>query len=101
MDTQQRKEDVEVFAEVKKLLALAMPLIQDPEIAAEAGNYAGFMILSIFAYGLLECQVKFLQAQNNVKPMMFTTVITLLLHVLSCWILVLKASLGSKGAGSG
>ncbi|XP_075078409.1 protein DETOXIFICATION 16-like [Nicotiana tabacum] len=73
-------------------------LKQDPEIAAEAGLYARFMIPSIFAYGLLECQIRFLQAQNNVRPMMLSTGITLLLHVFSCWIFVLKTGLGSKGA---
>ncbi|XP_060171585.1 protein DETOXIFICATION 16-like [Lycium barbarum] len=73
-------------------------LKQDPEIAAEAGYYARFMIPSIFAFGILECQIKFLQAQNNVKPMMLTTGVTLLLHVLTCWIFVLKTGLGSRGA---
>ncbi|XP_019256196.1 PREDICTED: protein DETOXIFICATION 16-like isoform X2 [Nicotiana attenuata] len=56
------------------------------------------MIPSIFAYGLLECQIRFLQAQNNVRPKMLSTGVTLLLHVFSCWILVLKIGLGSKGA---
>ncbi|KAJ8562092.1 hypothetical protein K7X08_011383 [Anisodus acutangulus] len=73
-------------------------LRQDPEIAAEAGNYARFMIPSIFAYGLLECQIRFLQAQNNVLPMMLTAGVTAALHVFGCWILVFKTGLGSKGA---
>ncbi|KAK4337559.1 hypothetical protein RND71_042046 [Anisodus tanguticus] len=73
-------------------------LRQDPEIAAEAGNYARFMIPSIFAYGLLECQIRFLQAQNNVLPMMVTAGVTAALHVFGCWILVFKTGLGSKGA---
>ncbi|XP_060171033.1 protein DETOXIFICATION 16-like [Lycium barbarum] len=73
-------------------------LRQDPEIAAEAGHYACFMIPSIFAFGLLECQIRFLQAQNNVLPMMLTAGFTALLHVFGCWILVLKSGLGSKGA---
>ncbi|XP_055823023.1 protein DETOXIFICATION 16-like [Solanum dulcamara] len=73
-------------------------LRQDPEIAAEAGIYARFMIPSIFAYGLLECQIRFLQAQNNVLPMVLTAGGTALLHVFGCWILVLKTGLGSRGA---
>ncbi|MCD9560754.1 hypothetical protein HAX54_019545 [Datura stramonium] len=73
-------------------------LRQDPEISAEAGRYAYFMIPSIFAYGLLECQIRFLQAQNSVLPMMLTAGVTAFLHVLSCWILVLKTGLGSRGA---
>ena len=43
---------------------------QDPEISAEAGLYAHFMIPSIFAFTLLQCHIRFLQAQNNVVPMM-------------------------------
>ncbi|KAK4363235.1 hypothetical protein RND71_018476 [Anisodus tanguticus] len=151
MDTEERKDDIEcpnsknerkfdeVFPEVKKLLALAGPLMwewevtlcgqsygakqyhmlgihmeramfvnllvsiplacvwanaghiliilrQDPEIAAEAGNYARFMIPSIFAFGILQCQIRFLQAQNNVLPMMLTAGVTTLMQVFGCWI---------------
>ncbi|KAK3029203.1 hypothetical protein RJ639_039283 [Escallonia herrerae] len=39
---------------------------QDPKISEEAGIYACFMIPSIFAYALLQCLVKFLQAQRIV-----------------------------------
>ncbi|XP_075093702.1 protein DETOXIFICATION 16-like [Nicotiana tabacum] len=71
---------------------------QDPEIAAEAGSYARYMIPSIFAYALLQCHIRFLQAQNNVLPMMFSAGITTLLHLFSCWILIFKSGLGNKGA---
>ncbi|CAL5333484.1 unnamed protein product [Camellia sinensis] len=71
---------------------------QDPEISAEAGSYARFMIPSIFAYALLQCHVQFLQTQNNAFPMMLSSGFTTLLHVLICWILVFKSGLGNKGA---
>ncbi|CAL5385397.1 unnamed protein product [Camellia sinensis] len=71
---------------------------QDPEISAEAGSYARFMIPSIFAYALLQCHVQFLQTQNDVFPMMLSSGFTTLLHVLICWILVFKSGLGNKGA---
>ncbi|KAH0759753.1 hypothetical protein KY290_023246 [Solanum tuberosum] len=71
---------------------------QSPEIAAEAGDYARFMIPSIFAYSLLQCQMRFLQAQNDVLPMMLTAGATTLLHLFTCWFLVLKTGLGNKGA---
>ncbi|URD82247.1 MATE efflux family protein [Musa troglodytarum] len=71
---------------------------QDPEIATEAGLYARWMIPTIFAYGLLQCHVRFLQTQNIVFPMMLSTGVTALLHVLVCWLLVYKSGLGSKGA---
>ncbi|OVA14233.1 Multi antimicrobial extrusion protein [Macleaya cordata] len=71
---------------------------QDPEISAEAGIYARFMIPSIFAFGLLQCYVRFLQTQSIVFPMMISSGITSLLHILVCWILVFKTGLGNRGA---
>ncbi|PWA37017.1 multi antimicrobial extrusion protein [Artemisia annua] len=71
---------------------------QDPEISAEAGLYAKFMIPSLFGNALLQCHVRFLQSQNNVVPMMLSTGITTLLHILVCWIMVFKSGLGSRGA---
>nr|GMD44165.1 protein DETOXIFICATION 16-like [Ipomoea batatas] len=71
---------------------------QDPEISGAAGEYARFLIPSIFPFAILRCLVSFLQAQNNVVPMMFTAGIAALVHVLSCWILVFKSGMGFKGA---
>lgn len=71
---------------------------QDPEISAEAGSYARYMIPSLFACALLQCHVRFLQTQNNVFPMMVSTGITTLFHVVICWFLVFKSGLGNKGA---
>lgn len=70
---------------------------QDPVISHEAGVYAKYMIPSIFAYGILQCEVKFLQTQNNVIPMMITTGISTIFHLILCWILIFKSSLGKKG----
>ncbi|KAF8008534.1 hypothetical protein BT93_K2256 [Corymbia citriodora subsp. variegata] len=71
---------------------------QDPQISAEAGSYARFMIPSIFAFALLQCHVRFLQTQNNVVPMMIISGITTLLHIIICWFLVFRSGLGNKGA---
>lgn len=71
---------------------------QAPDIAEEAGVYARFMLPSLFAYGLLQCLVRFLQTQNIVFPMMVTSAVATLIHMLVCWILVFKSGLGSKGA---
>ncbi|GAB4853592.1 Protein DETOXIFICATION 16 [Ancistrocladus abbreviatus] len=71
---------------------------QDPQISAEAVLYARFMIPSIFAYGLFQCHVRFLQTQNNVVPMMITAGFTTLLHILICYLMVFKSGLGNKGA---
>ncbi|KAL5079523.1 hypothetical protein RYX36_007944 [Vicia faba] len=77
---------------------ILISLGQDPEISTEAGNYAKLMVPSIFAYGLIQCLNRFLQAQNIVFPMMFISGIITLLHALLCWILVYKSGLGSSGA---
>ncbi|KAB1212442.1 MATE efflux family protein 6 [Morella rubra] len=71
---------------------------QDHDIATEAGEYACFMIPSLFAYGLLQCLIRFLQTQNIVFPMMLSSGVTTLVHILICWILVFKTGLGHRGA---
>ncbi|KAL4584887.1 hypothetical protein LXL04_009497 [Taraxacum kok-saghyz] len=71
---------------------------QDSEISEQAGNYARWLIPSIFPYGLLQCQIRFLQTQNNTKPLMISTGFASLIHVLCCWILVSKLGFGSSGA---
>nr|QJD20792.1 multidrug and toxic compound extrusion 2 [Datisca glomerata] len=71
---------------------------QDPEISAEAGQYARYMVPSLFAYGLLQCLNRFLQTQNIVFPMMLSSAISTLIHVFVCWVMVFKSGLGSRGA---
>ncbi|KAH7658564.1 multidrug resistance protein MATE family protein [Dioscorea alata] len=71
---------------------------QDPEISAQAGIYARWMIPVLFAYGPLQCLSRFLQTQNNVVPLMISSGITTVLHLLICWLLVFKSGLGHKGA---
>jgi len=73
-------------------------LRQDPEISVEAGNYARYMIPSTIALGLVQCQIKFLQAQSNVLPMIPIAGCTAALHVFVCWVMVFKSGLGIKGA---
>ncbi|KAI3885370.1 hypothetical protein MKW92_006949 [Papaver armeniacum] len=84
-----------VWANVGQIL---LAVGQDPEISFEAGVYARFMIPSIFAYGLLQCEVRFLQTQSIVFPMMISSAITAVLHILVCWVLVFKTGLGFRGA---
>nr|GMD44166.1 protein DETOXIFICATION 16-like [Ipomoea batatas] len=84
-----------VWAYTDRILRLCCT---DPEISNAAGEYARFLIPSIFPFAILRCLVSFLQAQNNVVPMMFTAGIGALVHVLSCWILVFKSGMGFNGA---
>ncbi|CAH9064370.1 unnamed protein product [Cuscuta epithymum] len=71
---------------------------QEAAIADAAGRYAQFMTPSLFAYGLLQCLVRFLQTQNIVFPMVLTSGIVTVLHTLTCWVLVFKSGLGFRGA---
>ncbi|KAF7008898.1 hypothetical protein CFC21_023547 [Triticum aestivum] len=71
---------------------------QDPEIAMGAGSYIRWMIPALFVYGPLQCHVRFLQTQNIVLPVMASSGVTALSHVLVCWLLVYKLGLGNKGA---
>ncbi|XP_057810712.1 protein DETOXIFICATION 16-like [Salvia miltiorrhiza] len=71
---------------------------QDHDIAAGAGEFNRWMIPGLFAYGILQCLIRFLQAQNIVLPMMITSGVTGVLHVFLCWLLVFKLEFGSRGA---
>ncbi|VAH47110.1 unnamed protein product [Triticum turgidum subsp. durum] len=71
---------------------------QDPEIAMGAGSYIRWMIPALFVYGPLQCHVRFLQTQNIVLPVMLSSGVTALNHILVCWLLVYKLGLGNKGA---
>lgn len=77
---------------------ILVALRQDREISAEAGIYARWMIPALFGYAVLQCQVRFMQTQNIVLPLMLTSGITSLLHILVCWLLVFKSGLGNRGA---
>lgn len=84
-----------IWANTRSIL---VALGQDPEISVEAGQYAQLMIPSLFAYGILQCLNRFLQTQNIVFPMVFSSGVTTLLHILICWTMVFKSGLGNKGA---
>ncbi|KAG0500136.1 hypothetical protein HPP92_000208 [Vanilla planifolia] len=73
-------------------------LHQDPSISETAGIYARWMLPSLFAYGIVQCEIRFLQAQNIVTPLMLSSGATALLHAASSWALVYKTGLGFKGA---
>ncbi|KAK1373865.1 Protein DETOXIFICATION [Heracleum sosnowskyi] len=71
---------------------------QDPEISVQSGIYARWLIPAIFAYGLLQCQFRFLQTQNNINPLVVSTGFTCLVHLVICWTLVFRFGFGSRGA---
>lgn len=78
--------------------SILVGLGQDREISAGAGEFNRWMIPGLFAYGTLQCLTRFLQTQNIVYPMMITSAITVVFHVVLCWLLTYKLEFGSKGA---
>ncbi|KAI6686116.1 hypothetical protein NL676_032029 [Syzygium grande] len=71
---------------------------QNVEISREAGIFNRWMIPSLFAYGLLQCLNRFLQTQNNVLPMMMSSLVIASLHIVVCWVFIFKFGLGIRGA---
>nr|XP_043637825.1 protein DETOXIFICATION 16-like [Erigeron canadensis] len=71
---------------------------QDAEISMKAEAYIHWLIPSIFPYGILQCQFRFLQAQSDTKILMLSGGLTCLVHILVCWIMIFKLGLGSNGA---
>ncbi|KAA8542244.1 hypothetical protein F0562_023620 [Nyssa sinensis] len=104
----------ETFAELRKQLKLAGPLMVVSFLqysfqmisvmfvghlgelslssASMATSFAGVTGFSFM------CQLRFLQTQNNVKPLIISTGITSLIHVVVCWTLVFRVGFGNKGA---
>jgi MATE family multidrug resistance protein len=78
--------------------SILLAIGQDPDIAAEAGAYARWLIPSLAAFVPLTCLTRFLQAQSVVAPMMASSGATALTHVFVCYALVYKLGMGSKGA---
>ncbi|KAG0495456.1 hypothetical protein HPP92_000207 [Vanilla planifolia] len=70
---------------------------QDHAISIEAGLYVRWLVPALFAYGILQCQMRFLQTQNIGSPLLVSSGVTALIHLLVCWLLVFKYGLGSKG----
>jgi len=73
-------------------------LHQNKEVAALAQLYARYLIPSLSANGLLRCITKFLQTQSIVFPMVLATGLTSLLHLILCWVLIIKFEFGIKGS---
>ncbi|NP_001151657.2 transparent testa 12 protein [Zea mays] len=80
---------------------LLLAIGEDPDIAAEAGAYARWLIPSLAAFVPLTCHMRFLQTQSVVVPVMASSGVTALAHVLLCYTLVYKVGMGSKGAALG
>ncbi|XP_019177821.1 PREDICTED: protein DETOXIFICATION 14-like isoform X1 [Ipomoea nil] len=71
---------------------------QDPSIAAQAGNYAIWLIPTLFPYAILQSLVRYLQTQSLVLPMLWSSVASLCLQLSICWAFIFKLNLGNAGA---
>ncbi|GFP84707.1 mate efflux family protein dtx1 [Phtheirospermum japonicum] len=63
---------------------ILLSLGQDKDISDGAGEFNRWMTPGLFAFGILQCLVRFLMAQK--------------IHILVCWVLVCRLELGIKGA---
>ncbi|CAM8946533.1 unnamed protein product [Rhodiola kirilowii] len=73
-------------------------LHQNSEIAKAAGLYLKHLIPGLFAFGLLQNILRFLQTQSVVFPMVVCSVIPLGINCAIAYVLVYCTSLGFKGA---
>ncbi|KAK1583085.1 hypothetical protein Q3G72_020823 [Acer saccharum] len=77
---------------------LLILLQQDPDISKTAALYMRYLIPGLFAYGISQNILRFLQTQSIVMPLVFLSALPMALHFGISYALVHWASLGFKGA---
>ncbi|GJS79470.1 protein transparent testa 12 [Tanacetum coccineum] len=80
---------------IEKLLIL---LGQDPLISAEACKFSVWLIPALFPYAILQLITRYLLSQSLVLPMLWSSVVALVIHVPMCWSLVFRFGFGTAGA---
>ncbi|XP_008775553.2 protein DETOXIFICATION 18-like [Phoenix dactylifera] len=73
-------------------------LHQEPEVSKMAGLYLRYLIPGLFAYGFLQCVMRFLQTQTVVMALVVCSVLPLIFHVGITYLLIHVLGLGFKGA---
>ncbi|KAI3702836.1 hypothetical protein L6452_28589 [Arctium lappa] len=73
-------------------------LHQDPKISKMAALYIKYLIPGLFAYGLLENMLRFLQTQSIVALLVLCSLVPLILHFGITYLLVQRTSLAFVGA---
>lgn len=73
-------------------------LHQEPNVAKMAAIYVRYLIPGIFAYGFIQCTLRFLQTQSVVVPLVICSAAPLALHFGLTHLLVHVIGLGFKGA---
>ncbi|MFS7973819.1 putative multi antimicrobial extrusion protein [Helianthus anomalus] len=80
---------------IDKLLIL---LGQDPLISAEARKFSVWLIPTLFLYSILQLFIRYLLSQSLIFPMLWSSVVVLVIHVRVCWALVFPLGFGTAGA---
>uniref|UniRef100_A0A9I9DIX9 Protein DETOXIFICATION n=1 Tax=Cucumis melo TaxID=3656 RepID=A0A9I9DIX9_CUCME len=73
-------------------------LHQEPEISRISAMYMKFLIPGLFAYGLLQNIMRFLQTQSVVMPLVFFSAVPMFIHIPIAYALVHCTRLGFSGA---
>ncbi|TYI47475.1 hypothetical protein E1A91_D13G176200v1 [Gossypium mustelinum] len=71
---------------------------QQPDIAKKADAYLKYQIPAVFAFGLIQNVLRFLQTQSIVMPLVLFSGLPLVLHFGIAYTLVYWSSLGLEGA---
>ncbi|XP_076960733.1 protein DETOXIFICATION 14-like [Bidens hawaiensis] len=77
---------------------LLMLLGQDPLVSAQAHKFSVWLIPTLFPYAILQLIVRYLLSQSLIFPMLWSSVVVLVLHVPICWALVFRLKFGIAGA---
>ncbi|KAI3828240.1 hypothetical protein L1987_02337 [Smallanthus sonchifolius] len=77
---------------------LLILLHQDPQISKMAAIYIKHLVPGLFAYGLLNNILRFLQTQSIVYPLVLCLLIPLIFHIGITYVLVYHTSLAFVGA---
>lgn len=78
--------------------SILIALRQEPAVAHAAAAYMRPLIPALFAYGQLQCLLRFMQSQSAVAPLVVCSVGPLALHVVITYVLVHPAGMGFAGA---
>ncbi|KAF9610579.1 hypothetical protein IFM89_023373 [Coptis chinensis] len=77
---------------------LLILLHQEPQVAKMATIYMRHLIPGLFAYGILQCILRFLQTQTVILPLVICSIVPLAFNVGLAYVLVYCTALGFKGA---
>ncbi|KAH7306795.1 hypothetical protein KP509_22G030800 [Ceratopteris richardii] len=84
-----------VWANIDRIL---VAMGQNVVIASKAGQYAVWLIPTLFGYAISQPFEYLLQSQSLVMPLLLISLSVLVCHAPICWLLVFKSGMGFTGA---